>query len=362
MKSHSTIVNTYRVPLRRTTSWFMVALCGAAAAQTRTLPIGYQGRPGEWSAGTGVGYPFGESANFEYQEVHTDWTGTVVPPLNGIGFRRGPNRAANTTAVGHAIDMTLSMGPGDTNAFTSTFATNYVGSPTVVFATRTISMPDWALPSLPRELFSLVVPLDAPYAVNTQYDFIWHLLVENSSLPDIGASFYYADRTGSRTATPTLLGAGCTATGRTAPITLAMAFTNTGGAMSMSYSGSNYPASAPVVLHLGLAELNQPVAGLCASVHARPDLALPLGSTTAAGVLTPRTLPLPFVRALRHSLLYMQAVAPDAGQPGIPLVLSEGREGGVPCGPVFKYVYSTSPPAPIGNGPFNAGSVITAYY
>lgn len=341
---------------------FFAALCGVAAAQVRTLPVGYQDRSGEWASGTGVNYPFDTSPSFEYQEVHSDWTGTNVATLNAISFRRAPNRVANTTAIGHTLDATVTLGAGDLHAFTATFATNYVGLPTVVLARRTVNMPDWTHQSVPPEVFSVVLPFDAPYTVDTQHDFIWQFLVQDSTLPNVGTSLYYSDRTASRTATPVVVGTGCTATGRTAPMTLAMSFTNTGTAMSLSFSGSNYPASVPVVLHVGLANLNLRYPGLCGNIYARPDLMLAAGSTSFAGALAPQTVPLPFRRAFRNLSLVTQALAPDVDQVGLPLVLSEGREGGVPCGPVFKCIYTTTPPSSTGSGPFSAGSVITGYY
>lgn len=332
------------------------------SAQSLTLPSGYQNRPGEYLRGDGVLYPFGRSVNFDYQEVHHDWNGRTLPALTAIGFRRAPNRVANTTAVAHTIDATVTMGPGDVNAFTSTFATNYTAPSTVVFSTRTINMPDWTQPIVPRETFSLWLPLDAPYTVDTSRDFVWQLLVQNSTLPNVNNSLYNSDRTATTSASSVSVGAGCVATGRAAAMTLSATFTNSSTTTSLAFLGANYPAGVPVILHVGLTNPNLQLPGLCGRVYAMPDLALPAGPTSASGALAQTTLALPRGRALRSAHLFLQALAPDAGQAGLPLALSEGCEGGLPPGTgVFKYIYSLSPPSAIGSGPFTAGSVITAY-
>ena len=332
------------------------------AAQLRTLPTGYQARPGEYLSGQGVLYPFARSVAFDYQEVHRDWNGTTQTPLISIGFRRAPNRVANTTATAHTLDATVTMGPGDFNTFSTTFANNYTAAPTVVIATRPISMPDWTQPLVPREQFSITMMLDAPYVVNTSADFVWQLLVQNSTLPNVGSSLYYADRTGTTSAAAVVVGTGCTATGRTAPMTLPATYANntTAATMQVTFSGTNFPASVPVIIHLGLTNLNLPIPGLCGNVIASPDIALPAGPTSAAGALASLVIPLPYLTSLRSGLFYTQALAPDVGQPGLPLALSDGREGGIPPGAESKYIYSLTPPS-VGSGPFTAGSVITAY-
>lgn len=340
-----------------------LALCPALVGQLRTLPTGYQARPGEYSTGTGVTYPFGRSVNFAYQEVHSSWNGTTQAPLTAIGFRRAPRRAANATALAHTVDATITMGPGNLPGFTNTFATNFTGTATVTMATRTVNMPDWTQPFVPEYLFSIWMPLDAPYVVDTTQDFVWDLLLMNSTLPNVSSSLYYSDRTSTTSATGFVLGTGCIATGQTSPVALTTSFTNntTTGLMGLTFGGSNFPASVPGVLHLGLTNLNLPFPGLCGTVHASPDVAIPIGPTGATGTLTSTSITFPFQASLLNAYFYTQALAPDAGQAGLPLVLSNAREGGFPPGSTFKYIYSLTPPALTGSGPFTAGSVISAY-
>jgi len=330
-------------------------------AQLRTLPSGYENRGGEYLSGNGVLYPFARTVNFEYQEVHRDWNGTSQAPLTKIAFRRAPNRVANTSALAHTLSATITMGAGDYNTFSATFASNYTATPTVVVATRTINMPDWTQPQVPKEQFSIVIPLDAPYTVNTQSDFVWNLLIQNSTLPSIASALYYADRSAVSSASAAPLGTGCTTTGKVSPVTFTTTYANSGTTMSLAFAGTNFPASAGVVVHFGLANLNLPFPGLCGTVYARPDVAISAGPTTTAGALTTTTILLPFLPALRSLYFYTQAVAVDAGQPGLPVVVSEGREGGMAPGPVTKYTYSLNPPSSTGAGVFVAGSIITAY-
>ncbi len=341
----------------------LASLCLGATltAQYRTLPLGYDVRPGEYSNGVGVTYPFGRSVNFDYQEVHTSWRGTTQAPLTAIGFRRAPRRVANATALAHTVDATVTMGPGSFAGFTSTFATNYTGTATVTMATRTVNMPDWTLPFVPEYLFSAWFPLDAPYVVDTTQDFVWQLLLMNSTLPNVGSSLYYSDRTSTTSATAFQLGTGCVATGYASPVTLTTSYTNNGTTMGFTVSGANYPANVPGVLHLGATNMNLAFPGLCGTAYASPDVALPIGPTSSTGALASTAFSFPFERSLLRAFFFTQALAPDVGQAGLPLVLSNAREGGFPPGSTFKYIYSLTPPSATGSGPFTAGSVISAY-
>lgn len=337
-----------------------VVLGTGLSAQLRTLPPGYEARPGEYSTGNGVSYPF-SSAAFRYQEVHTGWKGTVQPPLTSIGFRRAPRRVANVTAVAHTNDAMVTMGPGSYAGFTNNFANNYTGTAVVTMAQRQIKMPDWTQPNVPDHLFTAWFPLDAPYMVDTTQDFIWELLYVNSTLPSASSALYYSDRTSTTSAAAFQIGTGCVATGRTSAMTLTTSFTNNGTTMGITFGGSNFPSNAAGVLHIGLSNPNLSFPTLCGMVYATPIVALPIGPASATGSVTSSSITFPYKAALLHPTFYTQAAAPDVGQTGLPIVVSNGRQGGMPPGSTFKYTYTATTTSATGSGPFTAGSVITAY-
>ena len=341
-------------------------LTAAAGAQIiDTLPTGYANRPGDYLSGAGVSYPFSDVA-FRYQEVHSSWTGRTMPPLTAVGFRRGSYRAANTTAVAHTLNAQVTMGFGSVATFSTTFANNYTGTPTVVFTNKPVNMPDRNTITTPPWLWTSWLVFDVPFLNAGQADLVWELQTQNSTLPSPTSALYYSDRTGTTSSTAVVLAAGCTATGRTTPATLTATWRNTGtaGTMGLTLGGTNWPASAAVLCHLGLTNPNLAIPGLCGPLQASLDLQLPAGAASAAGSLTSLAINFPHNPVLLQVPIYSQGVALDAGQPGLPVVLSDGRIGSMPPGNstplVFRYTYVSGTGA-IGGGPFTAGSVITAY-
>ena len=91
--------------------------------------------------------------------------------------------------------------------------------------------------------------------------------------------------------------------------------------------------------------------GLCGTVHASPDISLPFGPSSSTGAIASTSITFPFQASLLSGYFFTQALAPDAGQAGLPLVLSNAREGGFPPGSTFKYIYTTTPPSATGSGP-----------
>lgn len=328
-------------------------------AQYDTLPTGYVARPGTDTSGTT--YPFSHTALLRYQEVHTSWTGrTSVPPLTAVGFRRASFQPAYPRAIAHTADLELTVGLGSFATFTNDYAANYTAGSTVVFTRRPVSMPDWTQVPPPPWSGSVWLTLDQPYAYAGAHDLVWELFVR-TSLPNIVAAGYFADRAWGGVAQP--FAAGCTATGRTAPATLSIAFGNRGPSMAMTIVtfGDNLPSLAPVTVALGFSDPNLALPGLCASVRAMPDLLLPVGITSNGGQLGTTTFSFPYAPALRRVAIYGQGFAPDVGQAGLPVVMTDARVGGVGPDPnSYRYIVST-PPAGSVRGPYQDGSVITIW-
>jgi hypothetical protein len=90
------------------------------------------------------------------------------------------------------------------------------------------------------------------------------------------------------------------------------------------------------------------------------------GVATAAGTLPFQDLHFPYSPALRTAHLYVQAVAIDPGQAGLPVVVSQGNDLVWPpaSGTLAPTAYTYSNDitgATLGSGPFAAGSVICGF-
>src|SRR5262245_13565758 len=162
---------------RLLSSLTLLASTAFAQAPFDTLPPGYLNRPGDYISGGGVSYPF-SSTVFHYQEAHTSWVGRAIPPVTAIGFRRGSYKALTATAVAHTIDATITMGVGSVATFTTTFATNFSSTPTVVFTNKTVNMPDWSQLSTPPWAIGVWFVLDVPFVYTGQGDFVWDLFFQ----------------------------------------------------------------------------------------------------------------------------------------------------------------------------------------
>jgi hypothetical protein len=84
------------------------------------------------------------------------------------------------------------------------------------------------------------------------------------------------------------------------------------------------PAAAPAWLNISMQDPLLTLPGLCGVVHALPEVQLSLGTTDAGGNSLGTVVRFPWISALRSAPLHMQAFAFDAGQSGLPLVLSNG--------------------------------------
>jgi hypothetical protein len=126
---------------------------------------------------------------------------------------------------------------------------------------------------------------------------------------------------------PRQTGAGC----RTSGNSLVTSFTGAAYAFlsaqrfDLGWSGHHLPASAAVAILIGVQNPSAVVPGLCAGVFVLPLLQLTTVASPVGYFQTPQ-LQFAYDSALAGMPVYAQAAALDAGQPGIPLVLTPGVE------------------------------------
>lgn len=347
-------------------------LATSLAAQTiTTAPAGFENTRGTGS----VLYPFSATltpaGSFRYQEVHTSLRGTTLNNIVAANFRRDESATATATAVARTGNIEFVLGTGDVQTFTPDFAANFSGGRSVVFVRKPVNLVSWVGPGNGTlEAWSNRLPFDTPFSYAGTADLLWE--VSYDSMTPTGT--YNSDRSAGggslwTSASGTNIGTGCTATGRTTPFLLNTTLYHHVGSqlLRLQYWVTNGPSTTPAVMNIDTVNSNLSAPFLCGTLIALPTLSLPIGVTSTTGATpTLNYLSFPYNPSFLSNSLFMQALAPDAGQsqPFLPLVLSQGEDCrwpavNVPTPASTSYIYNADLTAQFGNGPFFAGSVIT---
>lgn len=200
-------------------------------------------------------FPFGGTAvPFRFVQVHDD---TPAGVISSLAFR---HNMASVTYAAHSItcDIWASTALTTSAAVNATFDLNHGANKFQVVTNRTFNHPA-SDPNCGPGAFLLQYPFDTPFAFPGGGSFCWETQVtaktQTSSIPH--------DAVTPNSLNPSLqvgrFGVGCLATGRT----VAMGATGTstamnwaGGAGTLRVTGTNAPASAPLVLVLGTSKTN----------------------------------------------------------------------------------------------------------
>lgn len=289
---------------------------------------------------TSNAFPWNTTLICRYMQVHSDTIGTVMV-VNKVAQRRdGLTAAANGS---RSVDLEMYM--GDSIAWDRiryVFVDNYVAPPTLVLPRQVVNIGPTASPSNPAP-FELAVPLSTPFVYTGVNSLAWEIVqYSNTAVGTIGALDVQSGSANAGAAAATT-GPGCIATGQSATMTLGVQHGDRGGAYQFGCFVANAPVSSPVVLYLGVTNPNQPVPGLCGSLHT--DLAASLGvaladasgfvreigtSTTISYPHAPWTFVLP--NTLGQPTLYAQAHALDTGRTDpLPICNSDGISWQVPA-------------------------------
>src|SRR5690606_37700286 len=125
--------------------------------------------------------------------------------------------------------------------------------------------------------------------------------------------------TSATTATPTVLGTGCTVTGQTLPFLLTQQAQSNGPSfpaygMRLRSGCTRAPANAPVALSLALTDAKRALgAALCPAVHAAPPVTTPNGRANSAGTAPHMYPDFPDDAALQGVKFVPPAFASDNG-------------------------------------------------
>jgi hypothetical protein len=302
----------------------ILLLATGLAAQSYTVS------PASYAAKAGVGntIPFW-SATHRYQQIHGDLKGTPRLII-GLSLRRGPG--TQTSAVARQIDVTMLMANSSFANSSTTFASNYIGTPTTVRPRGSLNLPDWTTSQGTPEPWTIVVPFPAPFPYPAQQDLVWEWQIHGTS----SSAYYFADAYNGNNddilnATFQNLGTGCTATGLTKPMTQSVRLYTAFSTKKLNFqlSTASAPANVAASILLGPVNPNLTVPGLCEKIFAIPLWTLPTTSSATGLVSWPLT-------SVDHDAswaglkLYIQTAAVDAGQPGLPFALSQGQEATLP--------------------------------
>ncbi|MBI5853572.1 MAG: hypothetical protein HZB39_21395 [Planctomycetes bacterium] len=301
-----------------------ILLSSVLAAQGFTSPAGYTTVEGS----SNHDYILFRYNDLRWQQLDATSVGQAPTLIQRISWRRDGTTGADPTWIARTIDigavLSNSVVPG---AISEGYAANYSGTPTNVFISRPVNLPDWTANLGSPAPFNLSLPLDLPWVYAGLEPFLWELNVtNNTSASDYGNDFQSITGSTATSTAGTSLGTGCIATGQTAAMSLAGTLKNQVTRFRLAYTVTRAPASTPVFMNIDFVNSNLPVPGLCANVIAVPTISFGVGISDIAGAVPELALEnIPYSAALIGTALYSQALAPDFGQPVLPFALSNGR-------------------------------------
>lgn len=264
---------------------------------------------------TGNAIPFASGTARRYQQLHGD----VGPrTIAGISFRQNEGNTVNFTGT-RALDLELWMANSTVDCYvpSTTFAQNYSTAPTLVIARKLVTFgPQGQNVATGAASFSgMQLLLDAPFARPTATrSLVWEAVV----FANTGSGVFNnldAEQSSTTLASGGLTGPGCIATGRSSAMLHGAECSDVAGQLLLGFTAFNAPANAPLVLALGTANPNLPVAGLCSNLCTNLLVTLALPAANAQGLLLADAgvgiaLPNTFANAVLHT----QAHALDGGR------------------------------------------------
>jgi len=303
----------------RVVTAFALTLCAGLPAQSMlTSPEA----AGDVDGISNSAYPF-SAASSRFQQTMSDLKGTPRA-FKSLSLRPDQGYACSECAA-RTIEVQITMAHTDITKTTTTFASNYIGTPTIVFPRTKVSLPARKGPysKLPTPDFTFTFA--KPFLYDGKQDFLIDIQTWNGSstanyYTDYASSRVYADRTN--------IGTGCTATGQSNAMSLvsycsSQLDTNGKSAFRFYWSASNGVANAPAVIFAGLTNPNLAVSGLCTNLYT--DLGLALAMTADANGAFSIIFYAPFDVAWVGGVVYAQAMSVDTGRTsGWPLSLSNG--------------------------------------
>ena len=315
-------------------------VCGLSA-QGVTSPKGY-----DTTEGNMIFYHWNGTRRF--QQIDNTHKGTPFV-VKSISFRRdGTGGGANATA--RTFNVSADMGYASWGVASTVMDDNFLaGTKTNVFTYKSVSMPDWTAVPTPPAAFDFTLVYDAMWPYTGTSALVWTVSYDSGPSGQAQTDRQYV-AAGPTSSAGTALGTGCIATGNASAFGHTMTFSNFGASGGMALTGgvTLAPASTPVTLFLDGVNSNLTIPGLCSVLYALPTIQLPLGTSSATGAITQRVYQVPYNAGIQGGTLFTQCMALDVGQPGYPIVVSNGRQTTMPAAPVgggteCLYQWSTLP-------------------
>ena len=318
----------------RMSSIFVLAGLSAASlgAQGFTSPAGYL-----TTEGSSVhDYILFKYTDMRFQQIDNTSIGNPAALVQRIAWRRDGSANSDPAWGPRTMDIEVVLSHSVPAATASLeMDENFTSMTTTAFTMKPVNLPDWSNPpaSAPAP-FDLVLQLDTPWLYLGTEPYLWQVRTQNNNAAaDYGNDYQTMSGSFATANTGTVIGTGCTATGAAGPMTLESSVYNVASAFRLDYSVTNAPANAPVFINLDLTASNVTVPGLCTQVVAMPTIPFQLGMSDATGNVDLTFGYLPFNAAAVGVTLVTQSLAPDSGQAGLPIALSNGRSNVVPSTP-----------------------------
>lgn len=266
------------------------------------------------------------SLKARWQQIHGDLHGKPMT-LNGIWFRK----SSETTilAVPRRIDMVVICSDAKLASQSSTFASNYLGTPVTVLSRSTVTFPSWTYRQSTPEPWSAFIPFSAPYAYAGTDDLLWEVQVHGNTAggayPSDAHNPSLADR---RDAAVKNLGAACKVTGSVIFTMRQSARLHTLVSTGNLYFGLDLTdglPNSPAGIMIGLTNPDLTIPGLCTKLYSLSTWTLPWW-TDGVGRFSIPPVGAKYDTGWDGQKLFIQTVIPDLGQPGLPFALTQGQE------------------------------------
>lgn len=334
-----------------------LAITVSTDAQTRTFtsPRGFD----TTEASSHHSYVLASVDKLRFQQVDSSVRG-LAGSLTSIAWRRDGSMADNSAFGSRTLEnVSIRLSHSLLNRISTSFDSNYIGAATTVFGPKNVNAPDWTrAPTSAPAPFDFKIVFDRPFAYDGVRDLLWEVRVDKvSSAPTAlrNYPFDFAPLSGSLSTVShgSTIGGGCrTPNGR---FVLAASAYNHGGSFRIRHVANFGPSRSAIVTFLDVADPNQSIPGLCATLRANPLVLLPLGASSSTGFAEAAfAAGLPHSNALVGANLFLQAVSLDASQPGIQIALSSAIRVTLPVNPTLPgagYVHSYT----TGGGTFTRG-------
>jgi hypothetical protein len=279
-------------------------------------------------------YPFFSNVMRRYQQIHGD-LGPGAKAIKSLTFRLNAGTGSYTNAWTIDLEMFMGANLGVTSS-SQFFDRNYTLPRTNVIARKVVNWGPIGNATMPGPVPfnpSMALTLDTPYGFGgAPLALVWEVVIHNNA----GAATVTgldADVGTTTSGVGAITGTGCTVTGRAAPMTHGSSLTDIAGVLAWSFTVTNGPSGANVLLALGTTNPALQFPGLCSSLFTDLAVSLPIGATDGTGAITTNmsgASTFVLKNTLPNAVIYTQVHALDAGQAGLPIANSDGRSMTVP--------------------------------